>query len=82
MYPQSMFWIKNRYIPAYPFCYIKVGFEGVYITWTCFPDKHDRHVPMYPMYTPVLLCKSGVYGIYIIHRQSCYSDEHSNPIQP
>ena len=41
-YPQSMFWSKNKknmYTPAYPsFAYIKVGFEGVYITQTCFPD--------------------------------------------
>ena len=41
-YPQSMFWSKikrNRYTPAYPsFFYIKVGFNGVCITWTCFPD--------------------------------------------
>ena len=21
------------------FCYIKVGYKGVYITWTCFPDE-------------------------------------------
>ena len=21
-----------------PFFYIKVGYEGVYISWTCFPD--------------------------------------------
>ena len=35
-----MFWSKNkknRYSPACPkFCYIKVGFKGVYITQTCF----------------------------------------------
>ena len=41
-YPQSMFLIKNkknRYTPANSsFFYIKVGFNGVYITWTCFPD--------------------------------------------
>ena len=40
-YPQSMFWSKNkknRYTPANPFCYIKVGFNGVNITRTCFPD--------------------------------------------
>ena len=41
-YPQSMFWSKNkknRYTPAYPsFCYIKVGFKGVFISRTCFPD--------------------------------------------
>ena len=30
--PQSMFWSKNK------FFYIKVGFKGVYFTWTCFPD--------------------------------------------
>ena len=41
-YPQSMFLSKdkkNRYTPVYPsFFYIKVGFKGVYITRTCFPD--------------------------------------------
>ena len=35
VYPQSMFWSKNkknRYTPAYPsFYYIKVGYEGVFI---------------------------------------------------
>ena len=40
-YPQCMFWIKNnkiRYTPANPsfFFYIKVGYKGVYIAWTCF----------------------------------------------
>ena len=43
MYPQCMFWIKNkkiRYTPAYPsFAIIKVGFRGVYIAQTCFPDE-------------------------------------------
>ena len=42
-YPQSMFWSKNkknRYTPAYPsFAYIKVGFRGVNIARTCFPDE-------------------------------------------
>ena len=40
--PQSMFWSKNkknRYTPAYPFCYIKVGFKGVYIARTWFHDS-------------------------------------------
>ena len=40
-YPQSMFWSKNkknRYTPANPFYYIKVGFKGVFIARTCFPD--------------------------------------------
>ena len=40
-YPQSMFWSKNkknRYIPAYSIFYIKVGYKGVYMSWTCFPD--------------------------------------------
>ena len=40
-YPQSMFWStnkKNRYTPAKPFFHIKVGFKGVFIAWTCFPD--------------------------------------------
>ena len=42
-YPQSMFWNKNkknRYTPANPsFFYIMVGFTGVYIARTCFPDE-------------------------------------------
>ena len=43
--PNPMFWSKlekNMYTPAIPsvFC-IKVGFNGVYFSWTCFPDK--RH---------------------------------------
>ena len=30
-------------IPCIPqFCYIKVGFKGVYITWTCFPDEYGH----------------------------------------
>ena len=41
-YPQSMFWSKNkknRYTPANPsFSIYKVGFKGVYITRTCYPD--------------------------------------------
>ena len=47
-YPQSIFWSKNkkdRYTPAYPsFFYIKVGFRGVYFTWTCFRDGIDPNV--------------------------------------
>ena len=37
-----MFWSKNkknRYTPAFPSCYIKVGYKGVYIAWTCYSDK-------------------------------------------
>ena len=44
-YPQSMFWSKNkknRYTPDYPqFFYIKVGFKGVHIAQTCFPDEYQ-----------------------------------------
>ena len=43
-YPQSMLW--NKKIGIYPcipqFCYIKVGFEGVHISRTCFPDVSVR----------------------------------------
>ena len=42
-YPQSMFWSKNKKKYVYPcepqFYYIKVGFKGVYISRTCFPDE-------------------------------------------
>ena len=42
-YPQSMFWNKNkksRYTPIKlpQFYCINVGYKGVYITQTCFPD--------------------------------------------
>ena len=54
-YPQSMFWSKNkknRYTPHIPqFFYIKVGFKGVYISRTCFPDDGHVFVMKY-MYYP------------------------------
>ena len=41
-YPQSMFWINNKKQYVYPCIpqvyYIKVGFKGVYIIRTCYPD--------------------------------------------
>ena len=37
-YPQSLVWSKNKKIGILKFLYIKVGFEGVYFTWTCYPD--------------------------------------------
>ena len=41
-YPQSIFWMRNKKTQVYPckaqFCYIKVGYEGVYFSWTCFTD--------------------------------------------
>ena len=41
-YPQSMFWRKNKkfmYTPVNPqFNYIKVGYERVNISQTCYPD--------------------------------------------
>ena len=44
-YPQSMFWMenKNTYTPhcVPQFNYIKVGYKGVYFSWTCFPDGHS-----------------------------------------
>ena len=43
-YPQSMFWSKNKKIGIPHFYYIKVGFEGVYITRTCFRDEVHAHV--------------------------------------
>ena len=43
-----MFWSKNkknRYTPANPsFFYIKVGFKGVFIARTCFPDVKLTHL--------------------------------------
>ena len=43
-YPQSMFWSKKKKIDVPPhtpvLLYIKVGFEGVYLSRTCFPDEY------------------------------------------
>ena len=50
-YTQRMLWIKKkekkiRYTPANPFffffcIYIKMGFKGVYISYSCFPDEQQ-----------------------------------------
>ena len=46
MYPQSMFWTKNkknRYTLAYPsFTIEKWGQRGVFIARTCFPDVGSK----------------------------------------
>ena len=43
---ESMFWTKNketRYTPAYPLLYyMKVGFKGIFIARTCFPDDENN----------------------------------------
>ena len=48
-YPQSMFWSKNKKKKVYPckpqFCYKKVGFKGVNITRTRFPDESFMSEP-------------------------------------
>ena len=46
-YPQSMFWSKNKknmYTPTYPtlFYYMKVGYKGVFMMRTCFPDGDEQ----------------------------------------
>ena len=52
-YPQSMFWIKNKEnkytlaSPSFFFFYIKVGFNGVYISRTCFPRITRSQVSVY-----------------------------------
>ena len=33
---QSMFWSKNK---ETPFCYINMGFQGIYFSLICFPDE-------------------------------------------
>ena len=50
--PKHRLWVLVRTassgIPIHtPVCYVKVGYEGVYISWTCFPDgrmfsKHSK----------------------------------------
>ena len=45
-HPQSMFWSKNKKKKVYTcipqFCNIKVGYKGVFITRTCYPDELKR----------------------------------------
>ena len=62
-----MFWIKNKkimYTPENPsFFYIKVGFKGVFIARTCFPDRHYQVVYVSKMLLPLpkyLHVRSGV----------------------
>ena len=46
-YPQSMFRNKNKkkiYSCLPQFWYIKVGFKGVHITRTCFPDVTTKQL--------------------------------------
>ena len=46
MYTQSIFWSKNKknvYPSIPPFCYIKMGFKGVYVSRTCFPMKWEQN---------------------------------------
>ena len=55
--------IRKIGIPCIPqFCYIKVGFKGVYISRTCFPDDivQFRELNPYPffffIFLLILLC--------------------------
>ena len=40
-YPKYMFWNKNKKNRHTLFCYIKVGFKGVYMPRTCNPDAYN-----------------------------------------
>ena len=44
-----MFWIKNKKV--YPckcqFCIIKVGYEGVYFSWTCYINVCQQHMKIF-----------------------------------
>ena len=51
-----MFWSKNKnkIYPCIPqFCYIKVGFKGVHITRTCFPDDCTNRTVSHRTYRTV-----------------------------
>ena len=68
-YPQSMFWSKNkknRYTPANPFYYIKVGFKGVFIARICFPDvwlaEKIDHIKL------INACKNSMETIIIVSK--------------
>ena len=59
MYPQSMFWSKNKKKNVYPckpqFYYIKVGRNGMFVTRTCFRDASKR------VSTPALTLKARIW---------------------
>ena len=50
-----MFWAKNkknRYTSVCPSLllqYIKVGFKGVFVAWTCFPDVYNLVLQYLPV---------------------------------
>ena len=50
VYPHPMFWIKNKKKYVYPctlhFCYIEVGFNGVYISRTNFPGVKEKWITL------------------------------------
>ena len=39
MYFCSQSVLEQKYVYIPKFCYIEVGFKGVYIAWPCFPDE-------------------------------------------
>ena len=82
MYPQSVFWSKNkknRYTLSCTsqFCYIKVGFEGVYISRTCFPDVFVKVCQKYAdssFFLPLNDCLSFLhFRALFVKEESIYS---------
>ena len=69
-----MLWIKIkeiRYTPKSQLFYIKVGYKGVYISWTCFRDDY-------------LLCSEALRSCLLIkyHRDSRQEFEKVGGIFP
>ena len=72
-----MFWSKNkknRYTPAYPsfaiYNYIKVGFKGVFISRTCFPDACFLEMTMMCAYWSMCANKNELILITIVFYES------------
>ena len=62
-YPQSMFLSRNKKNNVYPckpqFYYIKMGFKGVKIIYTCFRDVYQK------VTDEALFAETSLAGIYI-----------------
>ena len=77
-YPQSMFRSKNkkkRYPGKPQFYYIKVGYQGIFVAWTCFADVDQnwkkKVFPLNPIFT---FKKSGYMPRVSLHGHVCMTN--------
>ena len=63
--------MRKMVYPCIPqFCYIKVGYKGVYITKTCFPDVHPINSYGYKVLNNWRTSISGLQGELLNHNDT------------